>query len=445
MIRQGLRSAASNTERVPEDLDRTLTETSENREEESNMDLGGQTTHRGEEFSEAMTRKLDELEKRVKKMFDDERKRREKLEAEKDKGLQKRLVTIEAGINRSLQAATGVTQALEERDSRIEIQFGRLEAQQTRIMERLNAEGERREEIRGLERGPNIKYILPEFRGDTSPIRYMNQIKQYWEAVKPRDSDTHYLIERSLTGPPGDWWQIIKDEVSNFQIFINKFLKRYWSEQTQHELRRKLEFGAHSEGTRTEYAIRLYAEAKELRPAMSSNEIIQKLARHYNEEIKYAIVGRGITRIEDLVEILENFDRIGPINRNTEREREWKRQEELKLHNRGNQPQAPPSWRAQQSGNHQDKMRHVQPTNVPSWQRNTQGNYGNPQDRNREQNNGRDAYRNNRPTENRSWRHNTQTAHQIRNMEVESESPQECMEEENIPSTESGNECQPRL
>ena len=55
-------------------------------------------------------------------------------------------------------------------------------------------------------------------------------------------------------------------------------------------LRRKLEFGAHYGGTRTEYAICLYAGAKELRPTMSSSEIVQKLARHYNEEIKYYIL-----------------------------------------------------------------------------------------------------------------------------------------------------------
>ena len=103
---------------------------------------------------------------------------------------------MEAGINRSLEDATEITQALEERNNRIETQFGRLEAQQTRIIERLNAEGERREENRGLERNSNIKYILPEFRGDTSPFRYINQLKQYWGAVNPRDSDTHYLIER---------------------------------------------------------------------------------------------------------------------------------------------------------------------------------------------------------------------------------------------------------
>ena len=99
-------------------------------------------------------------------------------------------------------------------------------------------------------------------------------------------------------------------------MFLNKFLRRYWYQQAQHELRRELEFGTHSGGrggSRTEYAIHLYGEAKELRPSMSHSEIIQKLVRHYNEEIKYAIVGRGITRIDDLVELLENFDKIGPI------------------------------------------------------------------------------------------------------------------------------------
>ena len=48
----------------------------------------------------------------------------------------------------------------------------------------------------------------------------MNQLRQYWEAVKPSDSDTHYLIERSLGGPPGDWWQIVRDEMSNLQTFL---------------------------------------------------------------------------------------------------------------------------------------------------------------------------------------------------------------------------------
>ena len=47
--------------------------------------------------------------------------------------------------------------------------------------------------------------------------------------------------------------------------------------------------------------------------------------------------------------------------------------------------------------------------------------------------------------ENRSWRNNPQSTYQIRNMDIEAEPPQELMEEEDVPSTESGNEPQPRL
>ena len=93
----------------------------------------------------------------------------------------------------------------------------------------------------------------------------MHQMKQYWEAVEPKESDTDYLIERSLTGPPGDWWQIVKEDVGNFRTFLSKFSRRYWNEQARHELRRRLEFGRYQQGKmnlRAEYAIKLYAEAE---------------------------------------------------------------------------------------------------------------------------------------------------------------------------------------
>ena len=179
--------------------------------------------------TELITRKLEDLEKSVKKMIEEEKKRREKLELDKDKNLQKKLAIMETGVNRSLEITAGITQILEERNARMEAQFSRLVAQPSRMMERLNAEDSRRDKSLGANRISNIKYVLPEFRGDTSPIKYINQLKQYYEAVEPKESDTHYLIEKSLMGPPGDWWQIIKDDVNNFQMFLSKFSRRYWN------------------------------------------------------------------------------------------------------------------------------------------------------------------------------------------------------------------------
>ena len=201
-------------------------------------------------------------------------------------------------------------------------------------------------------------------------------------------------------------------------------LRRVYQQGLRHELKRKLEFGAHSGGRgglRTEYAIRLYAEAKELRPSMSSSEIIQKLARHYNEEFKYAIVGRGITRIDDLVELLENFDRIGPVNISGEAEKERKIQNEIKYNHQGKEPQVQPSWRAQPEGSSQDRMRRPRPLNRSSFMGVMVivivilGSYGSRAERNTEQNTSGNIDRNNRPMENRSWRNNPQSTINVSN------------------------------
>ena len=118
-------------------------------------------------------------------------------------------------------------------------------------------------------------------------------------------------------------------------------------------------------GSRTEYTIRIYAEAKELRPSLSSIEIIQKLSRHFNEEIKYAIIGRGISRIEQLIELLENFDKIGPSNTIKGERREVRQKGMEEQHNTRQAGQSTlqtqkPWWRTQASGNHQNRTGQMQ-------------------------------------------------------------------------------------
>ena len=50
-----------------------------------------------------------------------------------------------------------------------------------------------------------------------------------------------------------------------------------------------------------------------------------------------------------------------------------------------------------------------------------------------------------RPAENRSWRNNPQPTYHVRNMEIEEMRPEDEIEEERVPNTESGNEGRPRL
>lgn len=54
----------------------------------------------------------------------------------------------------------------------------------------------------------------------------------------------------------------------------------------------------------TAYAIKLFREARGLTPTPTNEEITQKLA----------IVGGSITSLESLLELLDRFDKPGPIN-----------------------------------------------------------------------------------------------------------------------------------
>ena len=180
-----------------QELDQTIVEKPTIREIRNLPGVGGLTMNtlsQETNTSDSMSRKLDELEKRVKKRLVTVRKYREKQEIEKEKKLKIKLSQMETGITPSIEVTNGITHSMEERHQRIDAQFNRLEAQQTRIIERINAGEGLREKSRSSNYGSNIKHILTEFGGDTSPIRYINELKQYWEAVELRENETHYLI-----------------------------------------------------------------------------------------------------------------------------------------------------------------------------------------------------------------------------------------------------------
>lgn len=151
-------------------------------------------------------------------------------------------------------------------------------------------------------------------------MRYLRQLKQYSGAVRPRPCDAEYLIEKSLSGPPSVWWLIVKDDVTDLNSFVTKFEQCYWNEHTHHEIRNKLEFGCFQLAKRqVSSRVRVSHVCKcELTPALESKEIIRELARHYRDEFKYTIVGRGIDRSEQLIELLKEFDKIGSTNSDTD-------------------------------------------------------------------------------------------------------------------------------
>lgn len=78
-----------------------------------------------------------------------------------------------------------------------------------------------------------------------------------------------------------------------------------------------MEFGHYNptpELSMTNYAVKIFRDAKNLSHPLSDHEIIRKLSRHYNEEIRTAILGRRIQTLHEMLELLEKFDTTGPLN-----------------------------------------------------------------------------------------------------------------------------------
>lgn len=162
------------------------------------------------------------------------------------------------------------------------------------------------------------KLTAPIFKGNNGerPMRFLQEFKKYCETLGPR-YDFRALAEQSLCQIAREWWSLVEIEIRNWTDFEYYFTRRFWNEDIQHQVRESLEYGWYnpeSKQKRFAYAIHLIGIARELTPRLTEEQIIKKLARHFTEEIRGAILARGIRTTTALLDFLETFDQGGAIN-----------------------------------------------------------------------------------------------------------------------------------
>lgn len=159
----------------------------------------------------------------------------------------------------------------------------------------------------------------------------------------------------------------------------------------------------------------MFANVSELIPTPDEVEVIRKLAWHYSDEIKFAVIGRGINGCEQLIELLEEFDKIGGTNYNTNESREWRN----RAPNSNTQSNA---WRAPNSGNGYARTRTNRPGShgngaTPSATGGTQRSNVTPGPRQ-----GTSPGGHRTPWENNSWRQQQQqpssSQYRVQNLEI---------------------------
>ena len=193
----------------------------------------------------------------------------------------------------------------------------RVSLRQQTLEERINGLNQPHHDECGSSGTLKITPKNPIYEGKTSPVKFLEELKDFWTAVRPSRGQAAFIISSCLQGTPRDWWDLVKEEDDDLPQFVQKFKRRYWGEETQHSVKTKLGFGSYQggrDGSMTAYAIKIFREARGLTPAPAVREIISKLARHFNEEIRCTILGRPINTLEDLLELLKRFDNTGPLN-----------------------------------------------------------------------------------------------------------------------------------
>lgn len=159
-----------------------------------------------------------------------------------------------------------------------------------------------------VQRKPELR--IPTFDPDKRdrPKRYIKEIKKYIE-LSGIEHDLYTLVNEGLKNGANDWLYAVQESINSFKTFETKFLKRYWSEETQKKLKTQIAFGHFSrEGrlTRVEYAIRMSNHARDL--DMAEEDAVVAIREHFDIETANSIWGWKIKTLDDLIEFLERVD-----------------------------------------------------------------------------------------------------------------------------------------
>lgn len=101
---------------------------------------------------------------------------------------------------------------------------------------------------------------------------------------------------------------------------------------------------------------------------LEENEVIEKIARHFNYEIKYFITERGIKKCEQLIELWDEFGNIGATNTGYSDGDKWKGKGNVKPEYQNKNEN---TWRSlNQGGNNNSKNTYNSKNNNSSFQQN---------------------------------------------------------------------------
>ncbi|XP_050515563.1 uncharacterized protein LOC126890563 isoform X1 [Diabrotica virgifera virgifera] len=282
--------------------------------------------------------------------------------------------------------------------------------------------GERREMV--IHSTDDVKI---RFGGDVRrlhPVPFINSLKKKIQHIGNFETAKE-TIRNHLKNEASLWFDCKEEEFDSWQEFEQKFLNYFWGKVQQLEINKELQNGKYNDrmgiSERT-YALQIYYNAKHLQYNYSSEQLVELIARHFEETLEDHITLQNYKDIDSLCQFLQ-------IRELRLRERKSRRSRE------DYRPRETQEYRDRNENRRDDTRRDFNPRRENENRDNGRGNYEQRkrqwnEDRNREyqnrnttrsnqenRNNGRQneqGYRENRnrsdrPRENRREVNNTQT------------------------------------
>lgn len=166
----------------------------------------------------------------------------------------------------------------------------------------------------------NIKKdIIPTFVNDSTlhPVKYIENVKEI-VAINFRNNyqvyhnKIIYLIKNTLKGEPKLWFNTVESTCTDFQKFVELFLKQYWGVYHQNKCRNKLILGRYDKNrvykSRERYALEIYNESMYLEPRINEKDLLSRIADHFGEDIALQVVVKDMDSLGTLIEYLRRID-----------------------------------------------------------------------------------------------------------------------------------------
>lgn len=341
---------AKERERLKEERERQLEERAEERHRAIEQNLHNVDKKLDENFSrmkEELLKEAQEREQKMNKKLEEHMKLCKSKVEEVDKKLSHNIERIEKNLEEVDNCITEQAKSVkenkvrcEEKNLRLEEQIRQLQRQQTKT---------KADQVTYIYRTAEEMPKISKFRGwdNENPIEFLVECERNMDMVGNNLNDTERVewIARRLEHTAAKWYTIIRENVTSYADFKNKFEQRYWNDHIQRKIRNQLEFDKYENNkkgkSKEEYVIDIVARAKHLTPKLSEGELVNKLAYHFDRDINVAVMTRGTRTLEELLCILTQWEEIRYIPKPTQRVNEQQKQNparDTRYTNRQEQP-----------------------------------------------------------------------------------------------------------